>query len=169
MAALILIAGCASPQQQAGNNSGATPYGNGAPSGGTPAAGGSPSGGAATTSAKSYPDCVSSDCGTLSSDEGLLVACESGCAIDSAKATKDASVCENIKSLANATVYYVACLSTVAGEVGNVGSCDRLTNSSDKDMCIVESSQQIHDPSICDGVTDSMMKGICMQNANSSG
>jgi hypothetical protein len=152
LVAIILIAGCAAPQQpQAGN-----------PTGGTPS-GGTPSGG----NTQSYPECITS-CNSISADSDLFTSCKIGCAISDAEDRKDPSRCEEIKPYANASLFYIGCLSAVADKLGNTSPCDRLTNSTDKDWCIVMSADKVKDPKICDGVVDTMMKGICLDDTNNS-
>lgn len=173
LVAALMIAGCAAPSQpqtgapQGGAPSGVTPSG-GAPSGGSPS-GGTPSGSGSSGAIggePTYPQCVAGCDSALAADVGLQTACKAGCAIDAAKASKDPSVCDNIKQLMNASLFYVGCLSGVNEEVGNVNACNVLTNSSDKDMCILMSDEKVKDPSICNGVTDPTMKSACMDDEN---
>ncbi len=152
LAAVILASGCAGQQAQ-GNATGASgganqPMGQG--------------GSAAKT--VDVTACVT-NCATIGS---LSDACRIGCYLDDAKTAKDPARCDPIKGIENATLFYSACLGDVSGELGNVGPCDRARNESEKDWCIISASDTLKDPSICDGVNDSMMKSICIEDTNKS-
>ena len=155
LAAVILLYGCAGQQAQ-NNTSTSNPQGP-APSGtGQQAPSGTPS------KTVDVAACVT-NCATIGS---LADACRIGCYLDDAKAAKDPAKCDPIRGIVNATLFYSTCLGDVSGELGNVAPCDRARNASEKDWCIISASDKLRDPSICDGVNDSMMKSICIEDTN---
>ncbi len=158
LAGAILFSGCAGQGSQQANVSGNATGGSG--SSGASA----PSGSAGSGTAVDVNACVT-NCATIGN---LADTCRIGCYLDDAEHAKDPSRCDPIKGFENASLFYSTCLGDVAGELGSVSACDRAPNASVKDWCIVTAADKIKDPSICDGVNDSMMKSICIDDTNSS-
>ncbi len=154
LAAVILASGCTGQQAQ-GNTTGS--------SGGANQPQGTAQSGSGTKTVD-VTACVA-NCASIGS---LADACRIGCYLDDAKAAKDPARCDPIKGIENATLFYSTCLGDVSGELGNVGPCDRARNESEKDWCIISASDTLTDPSICEGVNDSMMKSICIDDTNKS-
>ncbi len=98
----------------------------------------------------------------------MLDSCRIGCYIVDAKSTLDPASCDPIRGYVNASMYYSSCLGNVAGLRGNVSPCDMGRNLSEKEWCLLTSSERIKDPGICDPINDSVIKSACVDSANTT-
>jgi hypothetical protein len=164
-ALLIVAAGCTTPNPPAGQQGGAQgQQTGGSPTGGTPSGGtgGSSSGG----NAVDLNACVT-NCNVLA-DADLANTCKAGCYMGAAEDTKDASKCDPIATMQNMSIYYTTCLGSVAGEKQDISPCRKLTNSSDKDFCIVIAADKYKNPAICQEMTEGIYKSVCLDDTNQS-
>lgn len=166
-ALLIVAAGCTSPnppaQQQdgtQGNPSGGTPSGS---EGGTPSGTGSTgSSGSSGSSAMDLNECVE-NCNVLE-DAPMVKMCKSGCYMDAAEESKDASKCDPIATMENMSIFYSTCLGTAAGVMKDIAPCRKLTDSGDKDFCIAIAADTYKNPAICDEMNNSIYKSVCLDD-----
>src|SRR5512137_100521 len=103
---IIIAAGCTGAPQQGGQASGQQAGG---------ASGGAASGGTQSGSGISGGDRMGLDecvvnCNVLE-EEGMIKTCQSGCYMDAAEESKDASKCDPIATMGkNMSIYYATCL-----------------------------------------------------------
>ncbi len=157
-AVIVLIAGCTGAQQQ-GQQPGA-----GTPSGQAPSGGGS--GGSSGGGALDLNGCVT-NCNVLEDSE-LVDTCKSGCYMDAAEESRDASKCDPIAQMSNMSIYHATCLGNLAGVIKDISPCNRLSDPDDKDFCIVVAADEYKNPAICEGVTNEIYKSVCLDDTGES-
>ncbi len=95
--------------------------------------------------------------------------CKIGCQTKDAQYSKDVSKCDAIKSMpGTCEMFYATCLGAVAGELGSASPCERTSNSTGRDWCIVTSEKKIGNASLCVQVTDSALRAACLGAAKSA-
>ena len=158
---IVLFAGCTGPSTPSQGN--ATTSGGGTPSGGGAGTG---SGAGAAGAVANEATCTT-NCLTLT-DADMADICKAGCYMESAETSLDASRCDPIGQMVNMSVFYDTCLGNVAGKKKSTAPCERLTNSTDKDWCLLIATDEWKEPSVCDKVEDSIMKSVCIDDTNQS-
>ncbi len=101
-------------------------------------------------------------------DADMVNTCKSGCYMDAAEESGDASKCDPIANMNNMSIYYATCLGNTAGIIKDISPCNRLTDPDDKDFCIVVAADEYKNPSICQGVTNEIYRSVCLDDTNAS-
>lgn len=103
------------------------------------------------------------NCNVLEDGEMVNV-CKSGCYMEAAEETLDASKCDPIANMQNMSIYYATCLGSAAGRMKDISPCNRLSDPDDKDFCIVVAADEYKNPAICEGVTNEIYKSVCLDD-----
>lgn len=160
---LVIAAGCTAPPAQQPNGT------QGAQSGGTPSVGtpsGSTGGSSSGGNVMDLNACVV-NCNILE-DTKMVDTCKSGCYMDAAEESRDASKCDPIATMNNMSIFYATCLGNTAGVIQDISPCNRLSDPDDKDFCIVVAADEYKNPAICQGVTNEIYRSVCIDDTNAS-
>ncbi len=112
----------------------------------------------------SEAECLA-NCNVLT-DSDTVEMCKVGCYSESAENSLDSTKCDPIDRMENMSLFYHTCLGTVAGKLKSTAPCERLSDLNDRDWCILISAEDNKDPSICDKVNSSIMKGVCLDDTS---